>query len=101
MIPCERYANGITTSKTKCSMLYQPMWELSIDERMVKSKARCHLVQYMKNKPVKWGFKYWVVADTSGHTVNFDLYTGKESDCSEFGLGCCCEIEPTLFISGL
>ena len=40
----------------------------------------------MKNKPVKWGFKYWVVADTSGYTVNFDLYTGKESDCSEFGL---------------
>ena len=72
--------------KDKCSMLYQPLQDLSIDERMVKSKARCHLVQYMKNKPVKWGFKYWVVADTTGYTVDFDLYTGKQADRSEFGL---------------
>ena len=68
-------------------MLYQPLQNVSVDERMVKSKARCHLVQYMKNKPVKWGFKYWVIADTTGYTVNFDLYTGRETDRSEFGLG--------------
>ena len=48
-----------------------------VDECMVKSKARCHLFQYMKNKPCKWGFKYWVIADTSGYTLHFDLYTGK------------------------
>ena len=29
----------------------------------------------------------WVIADTTGYTVNFDLYTGRETDCSEFGLG--------------
>jgi len=29
---------------------------------MVKSKVRWHLVQYMKNKPCKWDFKYWVIA---------------------------------------
>ena len=44
---------------------------------MVKSKAHCHLIQYMKNKPCKWGFKYWVIADTSGYTLDFDLYIGK------------------------
>ena len=60
--------------KDKCSMLYQPLQNVSVDERMVKSKAWCYLVQYMKNKPVKWGFKYWVTADTTGYTVNFDLY---------------------------
>ena len=27
--------------------LYQPVMELSVDERMVKSRARCHMVQYM------------------------------------------------------
>ena len=31
----------------------------------------------MKNKPCKWGFKYWVIANTSGYTLDFDLYTGK------------------------
>ena len=57
----------------KCLQFNQPCQYLSIDERMVKSKARCHLVQYIKNKPCKWGFKYWVIADSSGYTVDFDL----------------------------
>ena len=63
--------------KKKCLSFYQPLQNLSVDERMIKSKARCHLIQYMKNKPCKWGFKYWVIADTSGYTLDFDLYIGK------------------------
>ena len=72
--------------KKKCLQFYQPCQYLSIDERMVKSKARCHLVQYMKNKPCKWGFKYWVIADSSGYTVDFDLYAGKTVEKSLHGL---------------
>ena len=72
--------------KKKCLQFYQPCQYLSIDERMVKSKARCHLVQYMKNKPCKWGFKYWVIADSSGYTVDFDLYAGKTVEKSSHGL---------------
>lgn len=63
--------------KKKCIQFYQTCQYLFIDERMAKSKARCHLVQYMKNKPCKWGFRYWVIAYTSGYTVDFDLYAGK------------------------
>lgn len=63
--------------KSKCFEFYQPRQEMSVDERMVKSKARCHLVQYMCNKPVKWGFKLWVLADMSGYTIDFNtsIYT--------------------------
>ena len=53
---------------------------------MVKSKARCHFKQYMKNKPTKWGFKLWVLADMTGYTVDFDIYTGKTTERSELGL---------------
>ena len=45
---------------------------------MVKSKAHSHMVQYKQNKPVKWGFILWELADTSGYTINFNVYTGKE-----------------------
>ena len=49
----------------KCLSFYPSLQNLLIDERMVKSKGHCHLIQYMKNKPCKWGFKYWVIADTT------------------------------------
>ena len=64
--------------KDRCLELYQPVRELSVDERMVKSKARSHMIQYMKNKPTKWGFKLWVIADPSGFTCDFNIYTGKD-----------------------
>jgi hypothetical protein len=55
-------------------------------ERMVKSKARCHFIQYMRNKPTKWGFKLWVLADMTGYTVDFNIYTGNSEERSESGL---------------
>ena len=71
--------------KARCIDYYQPLRELSIDERMVKSKARSVMVQYMKQKPIKWGFKLWVVADTTGYTIDFNIYTGKR-ESTEHGL---------------
>ena len=42
----------------------------------------------MKDKPVKWGFKYWVIGDATGYTVTFDLYTGKSADSERGRLAC-------------
>ena len=33
--------------------------EQSIDEHMVKFKGRSGMKQYIKSKPIKWGFKFW------------------------------------------
>ena len=76
--------------KDKCLLYYQPLQELSVDERMVKSKARSKFKQYIRNKPTKWGFKFWVLADPTGYTCDFELYLGKRSTIrpSGFGLGC-------------
>ena len=57
---------------------YQPLRELSVDERMVKSKGRSQFRQYLPKKPTKWGFKYWVIADATGYTTDFDLYCGSQ-----------------------
>ena len=69
--------------KDKCLELYQPIKTLSIDERMVKSKARFHLIL---NKPIKWGFKLWVISDPTGYTLDFNVYTGKSDNHGEYGL---------------
>ena len=76
--------------KNNCKMLYQPFQQVSIDERMVKSKHRSGIRQYIKNKPNKWGLKLWVLADSSnGYTIDFDVYIGKVAGqiIGENGLG--------------
>ncbi len=76
--------------KFRCLSLYQPRQNVAIDERMVKSRHRSSIWQYIKGKPTKWGIKLWVLADSSnGYTVDFDVYIGKAAGqrASANGLG--------------
>uniref|UniRef100_A0A8P4KD33 PiggyBac transposable element-derived protein domain-containing protein n=1 Tax=Dicentrarchus labrax TaxID=13489 RepID=A0A8P4KD33_DICLA len=60
-----------------CQAHYHPRRELAVDERMVATKAKTGMTQYMKDKPTRWGIKLFVSVDSSnGYTVNFDIYTG-------------------------
>ncbi len=79
----------IASFKERCKLLYQPSQKLAVDERMVKSKHRSGMRQFMKDKPTKWGLKLWVLADSdNGYTVDFNVYTGKNAakDISQHGL---------------
>lgn len=61
--------------------LYQPYENVAIDERMVKSKARFSFQQYIKNKPVKRGFKLWCLCDSkNGYTCRVQVYRGKDGE---------------------
>lgn len=76
--------------KDKCTSLYQPSQHIAIDERMVKSRHRSGIRQYIKDKPIKWGIKLWVLADSAnGYTYNFDVYIGRDAarNVSQHGLG--------------
>lgn len=60
----------------------------SIDECMIKCKARTALKQFMKDKPTKRGVKGWVRADAeSGYVYDINIYTGKEVGIVEGTLG--------------
>ena len=52
--------------------------EISIDESMIGFKGRLYFIQYMPKKPIKWGMKAFVLADSSsGYTHTWRLYAGK------------------------
>ena len=64
-----------------CIKLYQPRQNISVDERMVKSKGRFICKQYVRMKPTQWGFKLWILCDlANGYTWNFSVYRGKEGE---------------------
>ena len=86
--PLKKVRKFHNSVKKKCLELYQPLKELSLDERMVRSKARSHFRQYIRNKPTRWGFKFWVMADPTGYTCDFNLYCGRQcsTPISENGL---------------
>ncbi len=59
----------------------------SVDEHMCKFKGRSILRQYMKNKPIKWCFKFWFrCGSKSGYLYQPDIYTGRKEQ-TEHGLG--------------
>ena len=59
--------------------LYRLDREVSIDETMVPHKGRLSFKQYIKNKPIRWGVKLWVLCEAkTGYVFNFQVYLGKE-----------------------
>lgn len=64
-----------------------PSKEVAIDESMIKFKGRSSLKQYMPKKPIKRGYKVWMLCDKSGYCLKFDVYTGKAEDGNKVGDG--------------
>ena len=49
---------------------------LSVDEQMCSTKIGNYMKQYLPNKPKKWGFKLFVLCDTTGYAYKFEIYSG-------------------------
>ncbi|XP_049964439.1 piggyBac transposable element-derived protein 4-like [Schistocerca serialis cubense] len=64
----------LSESFSKC---YQPSKHLAIDESMIKFKGRNSMKQYMRDKPIKRGYKVWMLCDKTSYNLKFDIYTGK------------------------
>jgi hypothetical protein len=62
--------------KRFCEM-FVPEQNLSHDEAMIKYFGKSGLKQAIRNKPIRFGFKAWVLCTVSGYVIVFDLYQGK------------------------
>ena len=60
--------------------LYRPSQNLAIDETMVGFRGRFGSIQYMPQKPTKWGIKAFTLADAAnGYLLNSLIYTGAQT----------------------
>lgn len=67
----------LDTLKQTFETNYRPTEYMAIDESMIKFKGRSYLKQYMPKKPVKRGYKVWMLCASTGYCLKFDIYTGK------------------------
>ncbi|GAB0095806.1 hypothetical protein DMENIID0001_112360 [Sergentomyia squamirostris] len=67
----------------------EPSSRQAVDEHMVKFKGKNRMKQYMKDKPIKWGFKIWCRCDSdTGYLYECDVYQGRKT-LPDYGLGEC------------
>ena len=61
------------------SALFRSDQDVSVDKRIVRSKARYLFRQYLPNKPVHWGTKIFAACDhNTSYCFNYSIYTAQE-----------------------
>jgi DNA excision repair protein ERCC-6 len=60
---------------------------VSVDERMVKYFGPHPLKQFMRGKPVRFGYKVWILASPQGELLAVQPYAGASTNIEDFGPG--------------
>ena len=68
-----------------CVVHYRPEQHLSVDEFMVPYFGKHGAKQYIHGKPIKFGYKLWVLAKPLGYCVQFRSYAGKDTQLDIYG----------------
>jgi hypothetical protein len=68
-----------------------PSEYVSVDEQMVPYTGALDIKQYIRGKPTPWGIKIFMLCNSNGIILTFDVYQGKKTILTEeqkqFGLG--------------
>ncbi|XP_042228896.1 piggyBac transposable element-derived protein 3-like [Homarus americanus] len=56
---------------------------LSIDESMIPYRGHHSAKQFIRNKPVRFGYKMWMMCSADGYPYNFSIYCGKDKSKKE------------------
>ena len=64
-----------------CQICYSPSGYITVDEQLFPSKVRCRFIQFMPQKPDKYGIKFWLAVDCeSKYFLNGFPYLGKDEE---------------------
>jgi len=70
-----------------CLANFIPEQTLSVDESMIPYFGHHGAKQYIHGKPIKFGYKMWVIATRLGYAVQFSPYQGAGTTDKDLGLG--------------
>lgn len=62
---------------------YQPEENLNFDESMVEYYGKHGCKQFIRGKPIRFGYKVWCLNTPSGYLVDFEIYQGKNPNSNE------------------
>lgn len=69
-------------------MKYTTLLEnLSVDKNMVPYFGRHPTKQFIRGKPIRYGYKMWCVCDPLGYLLNFEPYPVKQAHRKNMDLG--------------
>ncbi|KAF2902633.1 hypothetical protein ILUMI_03555 [Ignelater luminosus] len=89
--PTDRMAKvrPLIVALNRLFMDYAPIEQsISIDESMIPYFGRHGCKQFIRGKPIRFGFKSWVMATRLGYCLQFNLYQGRRgNDKQDCGLG--------------
>jgi hypothetical protein len=90
LLPNDRFAKVrplFTTLNSKFVTSFPHHQHLSVDESMVPNYGRHSLKQFIRGKPIRFGYKVWSINTSLGYCVQLDPYQGGGATMSELGLG--------------
>lgn len=53
---------------------FVPVQNINYDESMIKYFGRHSCKQFIRGKPIRFGYKMWCLNSTNGYLINFDIY---------------------------
>lgn len=82
-----KIADVFSSFSSQVRLAYEPGTHLCIDECLYPFRGRCSFIQYMPQKPAKYGLKFWVMSDCESKIIiNIMPYVGKEGGVVQVGL---------------
>ena len=69
----------LNTLRDKYNQFGQFFQNLCVDEQMIPYFGNHSCKQFIHGKPVRFGYKVWMLCSHNGYCFNFDIYCGKET----------------------